>query len=299
MASNCSALAVYMLGLAFGIAIVLILEHPHDVRFLYRTVVPVRNVESVIPWSSSSPVADVDNSLKPNSQQKAQQQRILCWVMTTKLTVKGKAVKETWGKHCDTLLFMSSKADPEFPAVGLDVLEGRDKPWDKTHVGWSYVYQHHFHDAEWFVKADDETYMIIENLRYLLSNVNSSEPRYLGRHLMGEDQHKTEGPVYIFSSEMLRRFKQALGESSCPKEHDDESEALRMCLKAMGVLPTNTRDSTDRETFLIFPEEDNTKSFWEESTDHAISFHNINPGMMYHMEYFVYRQSVLEPNLPT
>ena len=131
MASNCSALAVYILGLAFGIAIILILEHPHDVRFLYRTVVPVRNEESVIPWSSSNPVADVDKSLKLSFQKKGKQQRILCWVVTKNLTVKGKPVKETWGKHCDTLLFMSSKADPEFPAVGFDVLEGGDKLWDK------------------------------------------------------------------------------------------------------------------------------------------------------------------------
>ena len=81
-------------------------------------------------------------SLNKEALKEQQEIRILCWVMTSpeNLPIKGKPVKETWGKRCNVLLFMSSKDDPSFPAIGLDVSEGRNQLWRKTRAAWDYVY---------------------------------------------------------------------------------------------------------------------------------------------------------------
>ena len=85
----------------------------------------------------------------------AKKVRVLVWVMTSPDTLQDKAtaVKETWGKRVEHLLFFSSVSNASFPAVGLNVSEGRDHLTAKTMLGFRHVYDHHFDDADWFMKV--------------------------------------------------------------------------------------------------------------------------------------------------
>lgn len=67
--------------------------------------------------------------------------RILCWVFTIPENHKTKAwsVKNTWGKRCNKLIFMSTEDDSELGAVAMPVEEGRDHLWNKTMNAIRYV----------------------------------------------------------------------------------------------------------------------------------------------------------------
>ncbi|CAG0895381.1 unnamed protein product, partial [Cyprideis torosa] len=125
--------------------------------------------------------------------------RILCWVATHPGNLQKKAVHvlKTWGKRCNALLFVSGNGTEEVPSeiadrkfqsilLSLDILfldmkEERDFLWVKTRRAFKHIYKHYLDNADWFMKADDDTFVVLENLRYLLFNQTGSDtPLYYG-----------------------------------------------------------------------------------------------------------------------
>ena len=73
-------------------------------------------------------------------------------------------------------------------AIALEgVEEGRDWLWAKTKASLHYIWQRHKDDADWFIKADDDTFVVMDNLRYFLQDYNATLPHYLGCRLQYAD----------------------------------------------------------------------------------------------------------------
>lgn len=236
--------------------------------------------------------------------------RILCWIMTgpKNLDSRTRHIKDTWGRRCNIVLYMSS-VQTDFPTVKLNVSEGRQNLYWKTIRAFQYIHRHHLQDADWFLKADDDTFVVVENLRHTLSRYDTEEPLYLGRRFAPfvSQGYMSGGAGYVLSKEALRRFVQGFSSGDCTHFSDIEDLALGTCMEKMKVRPADSRDVLGRQTFHAFPPENHlvrrlprprpwylVYEYYEPiegpgcCSDFVVSFHYIYGVQLYVLEYLTY-----------
>ena len=116
--------------------------------------------------------------------------RIFCLILTTPkyFLTRTKAVNDTWAPRCDRYFFVTESPQKNTTTTQLNfakrlpiapiknITGGYNHLTQKSTLAFLFAYENYFHDYEWFVKADDDTYLFVDHLRTFLSEKNTSEP---------------------------------------------------------------------------------------------------------------------------
>ncbi|XP_069977774.1 glycoprotein-N-acetylgalactosamine 3-beta-galactosyltransferase 1 [Penaeus vannamei] len=180
--------------------------------------------------------------------------RILCWVLMYPKAhgTKARHIRATWGRRCNKLIFMSTKDDPSVGAVDVGSREGYTKLWNKTRCAVKYIYENHLRDFEWFLKADSDTYVLVDNLRYVLQDYNTDDPLYFGQHYKIYGGYNTGGAGHVMGREAVRRFVELAipNHTICkPERSKGEDVGMGNCLQKVGIKMGDTRDHIGQGRF--------------------------------------------------
>uniref|UniRef100_A0A0N5AC35 N-acetylgalactosaminide beta-1,3-galactosyltransferase n=1 Tax=Syphacia muris TaxID=451379 RepID=A0A0N5AC35_9BILA len=239
--------------------------------------------------------------------------KVFCWIMSGKFN-RSMYVEQTWVKRCNKYIFVTSKPFKNLSSVVVDVPDGRDYLWAKTKAAFKHIYDHEdYLNYDWFLKADDDTYVIMENLRYMLLPYSANDPLYLGSRIKTSlsKGYNSGGAGYVLSRKALTEFvTQSLPYSEkCNQDHSgDEDVEMGKCMESLSIYPIDTRDGKNGHRFMVdtpgrfldfdpsflfyhytyYPMEKGFNGF----SKYSVSFHYVDPKLMLTLEYLLYYAEV-------
>ncbi|XP_037798096.1 LOW QUALITY PROTEIN: glycoprotein-N-acetylgalactosamine 3-beta-galactosyltransferase 1-like [Penaeus monodon] len=159
---------------------------------------------------------------------------------------------------CPKTFFLSSATHPDLPNVILSNYTGYEDLWGKVLHGLRAV---DAASAQWFLKADDDTFLLYPRLLDLLGEFDSSVSLFLGLPLVFTDESRSlrveymsGGAGYVLSSPAVRLLqKTLLQECHLPGLTSYEDVNMGACMAALGVRTGDTRDALGRARFLPYP----------------------------------------------
>ena len=258
--------------------------------------------------------------------------RLLCMVLTTPKNYKKKAVhvQATWGRKCNTLVFLSDTSRVLKKPENLQVIElvgtrGREKLWEKVKRGMVSVAQSYNGTFDFLLKADDDTYVVVDNLRNLISRMDPSEEFIFGHKQNDQGvSYLSGGSGYVMSSSAFNHIvtdgfrKDGPQQCILPHAEGDEvkvypNEDLQMgkCAQLLNINLYNS-EINGQSTFFPFKFEQHLvkslavgwwlnrteeclgvrKSRWEDPASspkcvspYVTSMHYVKPHMMYVLQF--------------
>jgi len=203
-------------------------------------------------------------SQSPSIEAPKRKVRIFCMILTIKANIetKAKTINRTWAKDCDKYYFIAKLSEDtnqtNLYSDPLPILEPADfvqevygKLTDKVYRTFKELYLNH-NEYDWYLKADDDTFIFTDNLRDFLQDKNASAPVTFGYDfkVIVPNGYHSGGAGYLLSNEALMRIGRQLNESfeSCVNTGTEDVDVAQT-LRQLGVYPNKSIDDQDKERF--------------------------------------------------
>ncbi len=175
--------------------------------------------------------------------------RVLCLVSTMLNKQESReAVMKTWGRKCTHLVYFCGgtrtikeiQLSKNTILLSLPTTQLYENKWKTSVLAFQYIFQKYYDSFDWLIKCDDDTFVIMENLRFFLIKTNSSSPYFYGMKVRqpstGED-FLSGGPGYVMSDSIFKKLVLSSTLPECSTEMFPAQEGLQLarCLKQVWV----------------------------------------------------------------
>lgn len=171
---------------------------------------------------------------------------------------------------------------------------------------FKYIYANHLHNFDWLLKVADSTYIVMENLRYLLYQYNTEWPLIIGQRYLRDDYMIG---TYVLSKNAITRLVEHAfnAKDSCPLTGGSMDIDLGHCLNHVDVIKIDGFDDERKGMFFhnkpeynLFPtrfDENFDKNYLHKfkqgidncCSDRLIAIHNFRDKYLYYLEFYIYK----------
>jgi hypothetical protein len=226
-----------------------------------------------------------------------------CAVITTQRNhaTKATAAKRAWASKCGVVMYISADPDDSLPTTVVPGSEeGRiinKKVFAAFERMWA-LYGDAGSEAQrprWFIKADDDTFMQLDNLAALLARYDADNAmHYVGR--AGEwynVKYCGGGAGYVLSRALLRAWAPLI--ASCERLPVGEDVSVGKCLRdKLHVTPQWHAGFYHRSPSFFLNEPLGQRDHPEGLSPRPVSFHSLSPAEQATLSYLLY-DTVAEP----
>lgn len=141
-------------------------------------------------------------------------ERLLVGVLTSRVTLNtlAVAVNRTVAHHFHRTFFFTGLRSPKIPHGMSVIAHGDDRPVWLMYETVRHLHQHYGSDYDWFLLAQDDTYMQADRLSELVGHLSAGQDLYMGRaeeFIGGEEKARYchGGYGYLLSRSLLARLQ--------------------------------------------------------------------------------------------